>query len=225
MRRLILLTVAVLLALPAATAAADPRLESMFQDDQRILSTDAKVRDKTLDELQALGVQRVRVTAFWNRIAPEIDETAKPGGFDGSDPNAYPAASWTVLDGVVDAIAARGMRIDLNPTAPMPKWAGSAAVEPRLASVSNPSAVEFGAFVAALGTRYSGRFVPAGRTAPLPRLSYWTIWNEPNQGVWLSPSGRRSASSRSRPRRSSTVASSTPPGSRSATPGTGTTRS
>lgn len=187
MRRLILLTVAVLLALPAATASADSRLESMFQDDPRILSTDVEVRDKTLDELQALGVQRVRVTAFWNRIAPEIDEPVKPAGFDGSNPNAYPAASWTILDGVVDAIAARGMKIDLNPTAPMPKWAGSGAPEARLASVSNPSPAEFGAFVAALGTRYSGSFVPAGRKAPLPRLSYWTLWNEPNQGVWLSP--------------------------------------
>ena len=50
-----------------------------------------------------------------------------------------------------------------------------------------PSAAEFGQFVHAVGTRYSGHYTPAGASTPLPRISFWSIWNEPNYGVDLSP--------------------------------------
>lgn len=187
MRRLLPLTAALLLALPAAAASADSHLESMFQDDPRILSTDTKVRDATLDEARALGVQRVRVTAFWNRFAPGATDATRPPGFDATNPDAYPVQSWKVLDGVIAAIRQRGMTVNLNPTAPGPKWAGSGFFEERLNSVTNPSPAEFAGFVGALGKRYGGAFVPAGAAAPLPRVDYWSIWNEPNQGAWLAP--------------------------------------
>jgi len=45
-----------------------------------------------------------------------------------------------------------------------------------------PSASEFGAFVKAIGIRYSGTYRPAGASGPLPRVKYWSIWNEPNVG-------------------------------------------
>jgi hypothetical protein len=186
MRRLLPLTAALLLGLPAA-ASADNRLESMFQDDPRILSTDAKVRDQTLDEAKALGVQRIRVTAFWNRFAPNAAGTEKPGGFDGSNPDAYEAGQWDVLDAVILGAKKRGLTVNLNPSAPGPKWAASGFFEDRLDPVTNPSPVEFAAFVAALGKRYSGTFTPAGGTGVLPRIDYWSIWNEPNQGAWLAP--------------------------------------
>lgn len=187
MRRLLPLTVAaLLLGLPAA-ASADSRLESMFQDDPRILSKDAKIRDATLDEAKALGAQRIRVTAFWNRFAPNATGTEKPGGFDGSNPDAYEAGQWDVLDAVIQGARKRGLTVNLNPSAPGPKWAGSAFIEPRLDGVTNPSPVEYAAFVAALGRRYSGTFTPAGGTGVLPRIDYWSIWNEPNQGAWLAP--------------------------------------
>ncbi|MEV4419435.1 hypothetical protein AB0L40_05590 [Patulibacter sp. NPDC049589] len=186
MRRLLPLTALLLLGLPAV-ASADSRLESMFQDDPRILSSDAKTRDSTLNEIKALGGQRIRVTAFWNRIAPDAQSTTKPAGFDPSNPNAYPAAGWKVLDAVVQGAAKRGLKINLNPSAPGPKWAMSGFIEDRLDPVSNPSPGEYASFVAALGQRYSGTFVPDGATAPLPRIDYWSIWNEPNQGAWLAP--------------------------------------
>lgn len=174
------------LGLPAA-ASADGRLESMFQDDPRILSPSASVRDATLDEARALGAQRIRVTAFWDRFAPAATSTTKPAGFDATNPDAYPAEAWRVLDAVIAGAGRRGMTVNLNPTAPGPKWAGSAFIEQRLDDVTNPDPVEYGQFVAALGKRYSGSFVPAGASAPLPRIDYWSIWNEPNQGAWLAP--------------------------------------
>jgi hypothetical protein len=41
--------------------------------------------------------------------------------------------------------------------------------------------------VAAVATRYSGSYVPAGARHPLPRVDFWSIWNEPNLGFQLAP--------------------------------------
>jgi hypothetical protein len=46
--------------------------------------------------------------------------------------------------------------------------------------------------VAAVGRRYSGSYRPAAAGAPLPRVSYWSIWNEPNQPGWLAPQWQQS---------------------------------
>ena len=54
--------------------------------------------------------------------------------------------------------------------------------------------VGFYKFVQALGTRYSGHYKPPGSTTALPRVSYWSVWNEPNQPGWLSPQWRSSRS-------------------------------
>jgi hypothetical protein len=60
----------------------------------------------------------------------------------------------------------------------------------RLATHFGPSAVEFGQFAAAIGRRYSGSYVPAGASRALPRVAYWSLWNEPNQPGWLAPQWR-----------------------------------
>jgi len=185
-RRLTLLTL-LLALLPAASAHAYSRMESTFQDDPKLVYGTAKVRDGALDELRALGVQRVRVSVFWNLLAPQASSGTKPSGFDASDPNAYPADGWQRYDDLIRAILQRGMTVNLNPTAPGPLWAMSGAFDARIADRTNPSPAEFGAFIAALGKRYSGSFTPSGASAPLPRIDYWSIWNEPNQGGWLSP--------------------------------------
>jgi hypothetical protein len=41
--------------------------------------------------------------------------------------------------------------------------------------------------VHALGERYSGRYTAPGATSPLPRVSFWSVWNEPNYGADLAP--------------------------------------
>ena len=50
-----------------------------------------------------------------------------------------------------------------------------------------PSADAYGAFVRAVATRYGGSYAPAGSSSPLPRVSFWSIWNEPNYGPQLAP--------------------------------------
>jgi hypothetical protein len=38
-----------------------------------------------------------------------------------------------------------------------------------------------------VGTRYSGHYTPPGQHTPLPRVGFWSIWNEPNYGPYLAP--------------------------------------
>jgi len=51
----------------------------------------------------------------------------------------------------------------------------------RLTGPWKPSAREFGLFVTALGKRYSGTY------HGLPKVSFFSIWNEPNYGIDLAP--------------------------------------
>jgi hypothetical protein len=155
--------------------------QAIFEDELH-LRTDP---GGTLALLRKLGVQRVRVYVPWSAIAPHA--TRKPAGFNGADPAAYPALAWAVYDSIVGEAARRGMPLDLTVGGPVPTWAeGSGAPRSRFASWM-PDAAEFGAFVRAVATRYSGHYTPPRAPSPLPRISFWSIWNEPNYGVDLAP--------------------------------------
>ena len=195
-----------LLAVLAAPAGANKTQESIFQDERLLMESGAGVRAQTLDELKALGVDTIRVNAIWARIAPERDSTTKPN-FNAADPAAYPADNWAALDALVRDTAARGLGLYVTITGPAPKWASTCGDR----RTCNPNAEEFKAFATAIGTRYSGTYggTPAGGGSPgggglpiptttgigaaqaggaaLPRVARWSVWNEPNQGSWLSP--------------------------------------
>jgi hypothetical protein len=72
-----------------------------------------------------------------------------------------------------------------------PRWAEGPGIPP--AALDNrywawrPSVHAFGQFARAAAKRYSGTYIPQGQTTPLPRLSFWAIWNEPNFGEDLGP--------------------------------------
>jgi hypothetical protein len=59
----------------------------------------------------------------------------------------------------------------------------------------NPSPKEFEAFARAVATRYSGNYDPGtekldpGNPADLPKVSFWSVWNEPDYGPGLAPQG------------------------------------
>jgi hypothetical protein len=157
-----------------------PGPESLFQAPALLDSDPAG----TLTKLKALGVARVREFVLWSSVAP----TTRPSGFDAADPAAYPEANWRRYDAVVRDAAARGVGVDLTVTGPAPSWATGAG-EPAHgpAGVWKPSPAAFGAFMRAVAKRYSGAFRPPGAPSPLPRVSFWAIWNEPNYGVDLAP--------------------------------------
>jgi hypothetical protein len=185
--------VVVLLGVIAAPAAASKTQESIIQDDRLLMDSGPDVRTQTLDQIKALGADTIRVNAIWARIAPARDATTKPS-FDATDPGAYPAGAFDSLDAVVAGAAARGIGVLVTVTAPAPAWASPCGDH----RTCDPNAAEFKSFVTAVGRRYSGSYVPGapggGVTLPiepagtaLPRVTRWSIYNEPNLGAWLTP--------------------------------------
>jgi hypothetical protein len=176
----------ILVAPPAPYSKAQ---ESIFQDDDHLLYSPTATVERTLRTLARLGVNRVRLTVKWAALAPGAQSPVKPA-FEATNPGAYPPAAWVPYDRVVRLARARGISVDFNVTAPGPLWAMGTAPAARVAGVYTPAIADFGNFLAALGRRYSGRYVPPGARAPLPRVDYWSIWNEPNQAAWLAPQWR-----------------------------------
>ena len=135
----------------------------------------------------------IRVNLTWNAIAPSPLSTHRPAGFDAANPAAYPSGGWAPYDAFVRTAAADHITVDFTINGPAPLWAtGSGA--PRgttgyFRADWEPSAKEYGLFVKAVGTRYGGSFKPSGSATALPRVSFWSIWNEPNYGYDIAPQG------------------------------------
>ncbi len=169
-------------------------LGSMFQDDQYTLyQPSAAGVSRTLGTLKALGVDTVRVQVLWANIAPDPTSATPPAGFDASDPAAYPTTGWAPYDRLVRLARAAGLGVNFDLTAPGPLWAmrRPAAYKPAAAQYA-PSVADWQKFVTAVGRRYNGGYTPPGGTGgPLPRVSDWSIWNEPNQPGWLAPQHER----------------------------------
>jgi hypothetical protein len=163
---------------PAGQASVQQ--ESTFQDDPRIVYATPAGLARTLDALRSLGVDRIRVSVFWKIVAPAAGSRNKPS-FNAADPAAYPGDAWDRYDRIVRGAAARGMAVNFNVTAPAPLWATGSPQREDIRETYTPSAREFNLFMRALGTRYSGAY------RGIPRVDYWTVWNEPNHAGWLTP--------------------------------------
>jgi hypothetical protein len=173
-----------LAAVQAPPAAASSTQEAIFQDDGLLSQNPAG----GLAMLRSLGVTRVRVAVAWSRIAPQPTAKQAPKGFNAANPAAYPASSWSYLDQVAEHAKADGISLDFLLTGAAPRWAegrGKPSGDPF--GAWKPSAADYGAFVKAVGTRYSGTFTPSGASAPLPSVNFWGVWNEPNYGPDLAP--------------------------------------
>jgi hypothetical protein len=209
--------------LAAAPAVASTGQEAMFQDDAELVYPPRAEVGRTLDTLQALGVDRVRVSVYWRLVAPNATSNNRPNFSGGgqADPAAYPRQNWKRYDDLVRLAYDRGILVNFNVGGPAPDWASGGK-----GGIVNPSAPDFGLFTWAVATRYSGSYqpppgqqnpppppppnpnplpvdiqfgpggLPGARKAQvsaeqpepkLPRVSYWSVFNEPNQRVFLSP--------------------------------------
>ncbi|MHB8658995.1 MAG: hypothetical protein ACYC91_13755 [Solirubrobacteraceae bacterium] len=161
-------------------------LESIFEDEGMLHSNPAAA----LDTFKRLGVSRVRVYVAWEAFASSPSSRRRPPGFASGAPGAYPASGFSVLDEIIRDAAARGVGIDLTIGGPAPLWATGSGVphsHPSFPQAWKPSAAAFGTFVRLLAVRYNGTFRPAPGAPPLPRVGFWSIWNEPNYGPDLAP--------------------------------------
>jgi len=196
----------VALAAICAPAQASKGQLSVFQDDALLRGSGDAERANTLDEIDALGADVVKVLVNWRAIAP----ATKPDGFDGTDPASYSADAWAPYDDLVSQTRARGMRVYFALGGLAPDWASGNS---RVAGSARPNPGEFRKFVKAVGTRYSGSYAadagstpapapPEDPTMPLPlplqagvaqagttlpRVGLYSVWNEPNLGNWLHP--------------------------------------
>ena len=175
-----------LAATSSTSAHASPSQLALFQDDPQLLNRGDAVRDARLDEIAALGADAVKVQLTWSSVAPGARR--KPPGFDPGDPAAYPEEGWERFDALIRAATLRGLRVLVALSPPAPGWATRPAGDPR--GVERPDAPEFGHFVRAVATRYDGAHADA-LGQPLPRVSFWSIWNEPNHPQFLLPLGSR----------------------------------
>jgi hypothetical protein len=124
-------------------------------------------RAATLARLDAIGVRALRVALVWGAVAPGAASARRPA-FDATDPNAY---DWGGYGRLIDAAQARGWRVMVTFSAPVPRWATAARAD----QVTRPSASEFRAFSTAAGRRFGAA------------VSAWGLWNEPNHPRFLKP--------------------------------------
>ena len=182
---LVLAIFAFTLPLTAGTAHAGKGQLTILQDDAQLIGANGERRDAALDEWKALGVDVVKVRVDWRDISPD-DRPADP-----SDPAAYRADHWQRIDAVVRGARDRGMQVFLLLGGHAPKWASESSPGDLPNGVHRPRANLFQQFVQAVGKRYGGDYTPSGsgytNPLPLPRVSIWSIWNEPNLVDWLSP--------------------------------------
>jgi len=185
--RLALLLGALTLLL-AAPASASKTQESIFEDEHQLLERGPDARNAALDDISRLGADSVRSLVLWSRLAPA--GSRRPKGFDGTDPAQYPAEAWDPYDDLVRGASLRGLGLLLSPSTPIPAWASDCRSGTK--ATCKPDPKQFGAFVTALGKRYSGTYADENQGGgALPRVTRWSIGNEPNQPGWLTPQYER----------------------------------
>jgi hypothetical protein len=192
------------LLVPAAQAS--PLQTSIMMDDDLLLYRNDDTAAKALVAMKKIGVDTVRVTLLWKVVAenarPSKAEIAKLKGsakdnarkqaarFKAVNPSTYPRRNWDRYDNLVRSATRTGIRIYFNITGPGPAWAHTKPpnAERALHATWKPKPAAFKQFVTAVGRRYDGTYHDEnGDRGALPRVSFWSLWNEPNQAGWLTP--------------------------------------
>ena len=171
-------------AVPAVAAASHKQI-AIIQDNSDLINAPA-----AMAQFRALGATTVRVFLPWATIAPNAKKRSAPKHFTATDPSDYSAAKWAPYDAIDRAAAQYGLDVELVVTGGAPLWAEGPGVPKANATnpffAWKPNAAAYGQFFSAVGKRYSGTYKPSGQPA-LPRIHFWSIWNEPNFGEDLAP--------------------------------------
>jgi hypothetical protein len=196
-----------LLTVGLSSAQASPDQASLMMDDDQLLYRSDAVRARTLVSMKKLGVDVVRVTVLWKTVAEGASLTNKEisrlkgdeakqrarkqrARFKPKDPRTYPTRNWDRYDNLVKDAAKYGLLVYFTVTGPGPSYAHMKAPPSQRSNAGTykPIPTRFGDFAEAVGRRYSGTTRDEnGVRRPLPRVSRWSIWNEPNQPGWLTP--------------------------------------
>jgi hypothetical protein len=173
------------LALPASASASKGQW-SIFEDHTALIQSGVGKRIDTLDKIQQLGPDTLRIQFHWNEIAPEPKSKTKPN-FEAANPAAYQGAlngypGFGQYDDLVVRAHAMGFRIIATITGDAPRWATAGGKGASFATANyKVKADDYAQFAEAVARRYAGNF------AGLPAIRYFTIWNEPNHKQFLKP--------------------------------------
>ena len=159
--RLVLFAAAAAAALVvAAPAGASSSVRYGIQDDAW-LAQGPGLLARRLTTVQRLGVDLVRFTIHWDKVAAR--RPANPAN------QADPAYDWHVPDGVLRGLRARKIAAVVTLVG-TPAWANGGSG----ANVAPTDGRAFADFAFAAAKRYWW-------------VRDWTVWNEPNQVRWLRP--------------------------------------
>ena len=171
-------------AVPAVASASHTQI-AIIQDNSDLVNAPA-----AMAQFRSLGATTVRVLIPWATIAPSPKQTKTPT-FDATDPSAYSATKWAPYDAIDRAAQQYGLTVDFVVTGGAPRWAEGPGIPSNYVGnvffAWKPNASDYGQFFKAVATRYDGSYKPNGQSAPLPRIHFWTIFNEPNFGEDLGP--------------------------------------
>ena len=163
--RFALIAFTALLAIPAATAHAAPRMPIGFFDDPSFRWS--PTRAENLRTASLTGASVIHTTATWAQLAP-----TKPAVAANGDDPAY---RLNDLDELVFQSSLYGLRVMINVTG-TPKWANGG----KAPNVMPKRLGDLTTFTRMLATRYNGR---TGHGV----VSLWSVWNEPNIQLFLTP--------------------------------------
>jgi len=188
-RLVVALATALVLVLAASAQASSTQL-SIMQDDDLLVYRDAATRDRAMERMKALGVDVLRVTVLWRNVARGVSRR-EARRRDLRAPRTYGVRTWNRYDNLVRSAERLGLTVYFSVTGPAPEYAkarGPRRERDVVRQAWRPNPTHFSRFVTALGRRYSGRYrdEDTGRSV-LPRVSFWGLWNEPNQAGWLAP--------------------------------------
>lgn len=175
-----LLTVAV--ALCGLTLLAVPAQARPFETGALDIDAFSHGDPLPFERLKASGATYVKTNVYWPSVAPGANESARPAGFNASDP-ADPKYNWAATDQFVTLAANAGLKPILTITN-TPRWAraGKGCADDFECTPYPGDYAEFGSAVA---KRYSGTF--HNGTTVLPRVAHFQAWVEPNLVFFYKP--------------------------------------
>jgi hypothetical protein len=183
--RTVLATAIVGLLAVASPAFASSNQISIFEPGTQLLGNPSAA----LHTVRLLGAREIRLVLHWNEIAPDASSRRSPGHFSASNPASYPVANWAWYDTVIEDAQADGITVDLDIAGRAPLWAMPKSAPVNGQGSVDPSAGDYQQFVEAVGKRYSGTYTPSGASSALPKVTTWSVWNEPNYQSSLEPQG------------------------------------
>jgi hypothetical protein len=161
------------LALPPAALAlgrAPIARPEVGIEDQNVIFGPAA--DSVVPVWRLMGVDSVRIQAYWDSLSPNTNETTPPAGFNPADPND-PQYKWGPLDRAISIVQANGMGINLTINQCNPRWASDEPSVDQHCWRPNPQL--FAQFAGAVARRYGGL------------IHLYLLGSEPNQASFLQP--------------------------------------